>query len=130
MPLPYLVLAGHFGHHNARHRARQATLHLLATLRYDAALSFPSPGPYAGRGPHHKYGDKGQDDNIPMPYLTKTFVEGHIQTRLSQAQRLPKECTQPVHVVIIVKTHLRTQARAHVVLCSRDLALAYAPLVD
>lgn len=34
-----------------------------------------------------------------------------------------------LNVVIIVKTNLRTQARAHVVLFSRDLTLAYAPLV-
>ena len=33
-------------------------------------------------------------------------------------------------VVIIVKTNLRTQARAHVVLFSSDLILAYAPLRD
>src|SRR6266478_5657239 len=34
------------------------------------------------------------------------------------------------NVVIIAKTNLRTQARAHVVLFSSDLDLAYAPLVD
>ena len=34
------------------------------------------------------------------------------------------------NVVILVKTNLRTQACAHVVLFSSDLALAYAPLVD
>jgi hypothetical protein len=33
-------------------------------------------------------------------------------------------------VVILAKTNLRTQARAHVVLFSSDLTLAYAPLVD
>ena len=43
---------------------------------------------------------------------------------------LHTKCTQPLHVAIIVKTNLRPQARAHVVLCSRDLDLAYAPLVD
>src|SRR5437870_3496451 len=43
---------------------------------------------------------------------------------------LHKEFTHPLNVVIIVKTNLRTQARAHVVLFSSDLALAYAPLVD
>jgi putative transposase len=53
-----------------------------------------------------------------------------MQTCLYQIQMLHKECTQPLHVVIIVKTNLRTQARAHVVLFSSDLALAYAPLVD
>jgi putative transposase len=35
-----------------------------------------------------------------------------------------------LNVVIIVKTNLRTQARAHVILFSSDLDLAYAPLVD
>ena len=35
-----------------------------------------------------------------------------------------------LNVVIIAKTNLRTHARAHVVLFSSDLALAYAPLVD
>ena len=45
-------------------------------------------------------------------------------------QLLHKEFTQPLNIVIIVKTNLRTQARAHVVLFSSDSALAYTPLVD
>ena len=57
-------------------------------------------------------------------------MEGHIQTRLYQAQLLHKEFAQPLNVVIIVKTNLRTQARAHAVLFSSDLDLAYASLVD
>jgi len=43
---------------------------------------------------------------------------------------LHKEFAQPLHVVILVKTNLRTQARAHVLLLSSALDLAYAPLVD
>jgi putative transposase len=69
------------------------------------------------------------DDDLPVPYLQETTVAGHIQTRLSQAQLLHKECAQPLHVVSIAKTNLRTQARAHVVLFSRDRDLADAPLV-
>ena len=57
-------------------------------------------------------------------------MEGHIQTRLYQAHLLHKEFTQPLNVVILAKTNLRTQARAHVILFSSDLALAYAPRVD
>jgi putative transposase len=57
-------------------------------------------------------------------------VQGPIQTRLEQAQLLHKEFAQPLPVVIIVKTNLRTQAQAHVLLCSRDLHLAYASRVD
>src|SRR5262249_21018823 len=55
---------------------------------------------------------------------------GKRKPRLYQMQLLHKEFAQPLNVVIIAKTNLRTHARAHVVLFSSDLALAYAPLVD
>ena len=130
LAVTYLVLDGHFGHHNALHMVRQCNLHLIAKLRCDAALYFPYTGPYAGRGPRRKYGRKVDYDNIPETYLKHTTVDGHIETRLYQAQLLHKEFTQPLNVVIIAKTNLHTQARAHVVLFSSDLDLAYAPLVD
>jgi hypothetical protein len=130
IPLTYVVLDGHFGNHNALHMARQVNLHLISKLRYDAALYFPYTGPYAGRGPHRKYGDKVDYDDLPVQYRKDTTVEGHMQTCRYQMQMLHKEFTQPLNVVIIVKTNLRTQARAHVVLFSSDLALAYAPLID
>lgn len=128
--LTYLVLDGHFGNHHALQMALQRNLHLISKLRCDAALYFPYVGPYAGRGPHRKYGSKVDYDHIPGQYLKETTVEGHIQTRLYQAQLLHKGFTQPLNVVILAKTNLRTQARAHVILFSSDLALAYAPLVD
>lgn len=128
--LTSLVLDGHFGNHNALQMARQSDLHLIAKLRCDAALSFPYTGPYAGRGPRRKYGRKVDYDHIPEPYLKETTVEGHIKTCLYQAHLLHKECAQPLHVVIIAKTNLRTQACAHVLLFSSDLELAYASLVD
>jgi len=130
LSVTYLVLDGHFGNHNALHMARQCALHLISKLRGDAALYLPYTGPYAGRGPHRKYGRKVDYDNIPAQYLKETTVEGHIQTRLYQAHLLHKEFAQPLNVVIIAKTNLCTQARAHVVLFSSDLDLAYAPLVD
>ena len=130
IPLTSLVLDGHFGHHNALHMARQGNLHLISKLRCDAALYFPYTGPYAGRGPHRKYGHKIDYDHLPGHHLKETTVEGHIQTRFYQAQLLHKEFQQPLNVVIIAKTNLRTQAHAHVVLFSSDLGLAYTPLVD
>jgi putative transposase len=128
--LTYLVLDGHFGHHNALRMVRQRNLHLISKLRCDAALYFPYTGPYAGRGPHRKYGDKLDYDNLPVSSLKETTVEGQMQTCIYQMQLLHKEFMQPLNIVILVKTNLRTQARAHVVLFSSDLALAYAPLVD
>jgi putative transposase len=130
IPLTYLVLDGHFGNHNALQMARQSHLHLISKLRYDAALYFPYTGPYAGRGPHRKYGDKVDYNDLPTPYLRETTVEGHIQTCIYQMQLLHKEFPQPLHVVIIAKTNLRTQAHAHVVLFSSDLDLVYALLID
>ena len=130
LSVTYLVLDGHFGNHHALAMARQCGLHLISKLRCDAALYFPYTGPYAGRGPRRQYGHKVQYDHLPVQYLQETTVEGHIETRLYQMHLLHKEFTQPLNVVIIVKTNLRTQARAHVVLFSSDLALAYAPLVD
>jgi putative transposase len=130
IPLRYVVLDGHFGNHNALHMARQCALHLISKLRYDAALYFPYTGPYAGRGPRRKYGRKVDDDDLPEQYLKATTVEGHMQTCVYQMQLLHKEFTHPLNVVIIAKTNLRTQARAHVVLFSSDLDLAYTLLVD
>jgi putative transposase len=43
---------------------------------------------------------------------------------------LHKSFAQPLNVVIIVKTNLKTGARAHVVLFSSDLTLSYTHLVD
>jgi putative transposase len=130
LSVTYLVLDGHFGNHNALQMARQCGLHLISKLRCDAALYFPYTGPYAGRGPRRKYGPKVAYDHLPVQYLKETSVEGHIATRLYQMQLRHKEFTQPLNVVIIAKTNLRTQARAHVVLFSSDLALAYEPLVN
>ena len=125
-----LVLAGHFGNHHALQMTRQCALHLISKLRGDAARYFPYTGPYAGRGPRRKYGRKVDDENLPAQYLKETTMEGHIQTCLSQMPLLHKEFAQPLNVVILAKTNLRTQARAHVILFSSDLDLMYAPLVD
>ena len=90
----------------------------------------PYTGPYAGRGPPASMAPRSITTTSPGQYLKETTVEGHIQTCVSQAQLLHKEFQQPLNVVIIAKTNLRTQARAHVVLFSSDLELAYTSLVD
>jgi len=130
LPVTYWLLDGHFGNHNALHIARQSNLHLSSKLRGDAALYFPYAGPFAGRGPRRKYGHQVDATNMPEKYLKETTVEGHIHTRVYQAQLLHKEFAQPLNVAIIVKTNLHTQAQAHIILFSSDLTLASASLVD
>ena len=58
-----------------------------------------------------------------MKYLKRTTVEDHIQTDIYQAEMWHKEFASLLHVVIMVKINLKTQACAPVVLCSRDMAL-------
>ena len=130
IPLTYLVLDGHFGNHNALHLAQQHNLQLISKLRSDSALYVPYDGPYAGRGPQRKYGSKLDYRRIPEEYLQATTLEGHIQTRMYQAQLRHKEFPQSLNVVIIVKTNLHTQAWAHVILFSSDLELPYDTLRD
>ena len=130
VPVTYFVLDGHFGNHHALQRARQSHLHLISKLRCDAALYFPYAGPYVGRGPRRKDGSKVDYAHMPEQSLKETTVEGHLQTRVYQAQWLHKEFAQPWNVVLLVKTNLRTQAQAHVILFSSDRTLASASLVD
>jgi hypothetical protein len=130
IPVAYLVLDGHFGHHPALHMVRQCRLQLISKLRCDSALYLPYDGPYQGHGPHRKYGDKLSYRQLPDKCLKETTTQGQIETRIYQTQALHKEFSQPLNVVIIVKTNLQTQACAHVILFSSDLALAYDKLID
>ena len=130
LSVTYLVLDGHFGNHNALDMARQCGLHLISKLRCDAALYLPYTGAYAGRGPRRKYGHKIDYDHLPGQYLKETTVEGPIQTCIYQAHRLHKEFQDPLNVVIIAQTNLRTLSCAHGVLLSSDLELAYTARVD
>ena len=128
--LTYLVLDGHFGNHPTLCMVRQCGLHLISKLRHDAALYLPYDGPYAGRGPHRKYGTKLDGRHLPDKCLKETTTEGQIETRIYQTQALHKEFSQPLNVVIIVKTHRQTRACAHVILFASDLTLAYDKLID
>ena len=128
--LVYLALDGHFGNAAALQMVRQCGLHLISKLRSDSALYFPYDGPYQGRGPRRKYGDKVDYQALPDKYLRQTTVDDQIETRVYQAELLHKECAQLLNVVIIVKTNLVTQAHVHVILFSSDLALPYDQLID
>jgi hypothetical protein len=129
LSLTYLVLDGHFGTSAACQLARQCGLHLISKLRCDAALYAPYDGPYAGRGPHRKYGAKLDYRNLPEEYLQQTSVADGVETRIYQAELLHKEFAQPLNVVILEQLNLTTQAGAHVVLFSSDLTLGYGQLI-
>lgn len=130
LPMEHLVMDGKFGNNNALQMVRQCGLHLTSKLRADSALYFRYDGPYAGVGAYKKYGDKINYAQIPDTYLKATKTEKEIETRIYQAEMLHTEFAQALNVVIIVKTNLKTGARAHVVLFSSDLTLNYVTLID
>ena len=130
-PVSYLVLDGHFGNNNALQMVRQSTpLHLVSKLRYDAALYFLYEGPQKRSGPRRRYGAKINYQDIPDKYQVAAYRDEEIQTHIYQATLLHKHFATPLNVVILVKTNLASAARAHVVLFSSDLTLAYDRLID
>jgi putative transposase len=130
LPLTYLVLDGHFGTAAALQMAGACKLHLISKLRADSALYLPYDGPYAGRGPKRIYGDKLQPRSIPERYLCQRSIEMDIESCIYQLQARHKTFAQLLNVVCIVKTNLKTQAVAHVLVFSSDLALPAAKLLD
>ncbi len=130
VPLTYLVLDGHFGNNHALQMAQQCSLQLISKLRADSALYLPYEGPYAGRGPRRIYGDKIKPRAMLERFLCQTTLEDGIETRIYQLEARHKTVAQPLNVVIILKTNLKTQAVAHVILFSSDLALPWDQLID
>lgn len=130
IPLTYLVVDGHFGNNNALQMARQLNLHIISKLRHDSALYIPYKHPDPNKSSKRKYGDKIDKSNIPSEYLRETSIEEDIQTDIYQATLLHKEFAQPLNVVFLVKTNLKTNARSHVILFTSDLNLSYKKIID
>ncbi len=130
LPLTYLALDGAFGHNNALQMTRQCNMHLISKLKRNSALYFPYHGPYQGQGPRRIYGDKLDYDAIPDAHLKNTTQNGDIQTHIYHMTMRHESFADPFNVVLIVKTHLKTLKKAHVVLFSSDLDLDYETLID
>lgn len=128
--LVYLAMDGHFGNYPSAYMVRQAGLHLISKLRSDAALyeaCFVEE--HKKRGPKPKYGAKLDMCKIDPQYLKETQVEEQIRTDYFQGQFFNKEFAFALNVVIIVKTNLDTASKAHIILFSTDLDLAYNKMI-
>jgi putative transposase len=128
--LVYFVFDGAFGHNDALQMVRQLGLHLISKLRHDSALYFPYDGPYSGCGRRKKYGKKLNYHDIAEAYLQESSVEKDIETKIYQMTLWHKKFADLLNVVVMVKTNLKTQAVAHVVLYSSDLELPYDHVID
>ncbi len=126
----YWVMDGAFGNNNALQMVRQCSFHLISKLRYDAALYFAYEGEQKKRGANKKYGAKLDYDHLPDTYLKETTLLDGIQTKIYQMTMWHKLIPDKLNIVIIVKTNLKTQKVARVVLFSSDLQLAFETLID
>ena len=61
----YVVLDGAFGNNYALQMVRRCHYDLISKLAVNSALYFLYDGPYGGRGPHKKYGDKVHYAELP-----------------------------------------------------------------
>jgi putative transposase len=127
--LKYVALDGHFGNYPSAFMVRQENLHLISKLRSDAALYPAFQGEYSGAGRPAKYGEKIDVRKLDAKYLQETSTEDNLRTDIYQGQFYNKEFSFALNVVIMVKTNLETNARAHVILFSTDLEQAYDKII-
>ncbi len=124
------VLDGYFGTYPATFMVRQGDLHLISKLHHNAALYFPYAGAKPRRGPTSRHGAKLDYTALPAEALCQTVIDGRYRLDTYQLTLLHKDFPDPLNVVIVVRTELRTHRRGHVVLFSTDLTLSAAQLVD
>ena len=125
--LNYLLLDGKYGNNYALQMARQVGLHLISKLRHDSELYLP----YQSSDRRRKYGERIRPRQMSEDFLVHSSTEDGIRTEIYQVHKaLHKKFAQPLNLVIIVKTNLKTQAQTHVILFSSDLSLGYELLID
>lgn len=129
LAIPYCVLDGAFGNNNALQMVRRLDLHLVSKLAKNSALYFPYTGEQNKVGNRRKYGTKLDYQQFPNQYLKASFTSDGVRTDIYQMALWSKCFPDLLNIVIIVKTRLATQERAHVVLFSSDLALDYDKLI-
>ena len=128
--LKHIVLDGKFGNYPSTWAVRQTGLHIISKMRQDAALYFPYKGLKPARGATPRYGEKVNYANLPTDTLFESRIEGDYYIETYQMSVFHKDYPDALNVVIIVKTHLKTGKRGHIVLFSTDLNLSAAQMVD
>ncbi len=126
----YVVMDGHFGHHQAVLMARHHDLHLISKMRLDAALFEKYEGEQNKRGPRRKYGGRVDYRRLPVKYLKKSERVKDVITNYYNAIFLHEKFGCELYVVIIQKLNIKTRQVGQVLLFSSDVELEWEKLVD
>ena len=129
LAIGHAVLDGAFGNNNALQMVRRLNLHLISKLNRNAALYFPYTGEQKAKGRRRIYGSKLDYDQIPDRYLKESTTKDDVRTDIYQMQMRHKLFPDLLNIVIVFKTKLDSGKRAHVVLFSSDLNLAFDKLI-
>ena len=126
----HIVLDGHFGTYPATYAVRETGLHIISKFRHDAALYLPYTGPKPPRGPTPRYGQKLNYNQLPAQRLCHSVIDGDYRIDTYQMPVFHKSFSAVLNVVVVIKTHLKTGKRGHVVVFSTDLDLSADQIVD
>ena len=130
LQIKHIVLDGKFGNYPATWAVRQAGLHIISKMRHDAALYLPFSGAKPRYDPIPRYGDKINYTHLASTNLVSTQIDGDYRIETYQIQAYHKDYPDLLNVVVVIKTHLITGKRGHVVLFSTDLDLTADQIVD
>ena len=130
LPVKHLVLDGYFGTYSTSWVVCGCGLHLISKLRHNAALYFPYSGPKPKCGPTPRYGDKLDYKVLPESARYSSVTDEHAIIDTYQMTVWHKDFSDPLNVVVLVRTDLRTHKSSHVVLFSTDLSLTAAQITD
>jgi putative transposase len=130
LTVKHMVLDGHFGNYPATYAVRETGLHIISKFRHDVALYLPYAGPKPRRGPTPRYGQKLNYGQLPPETLCHSVTDDEYRIDTYQMLVFQKSFSEVLNVVVVVKTHLKTGKRGHVVLFSTDLELTADQIVD
>lgn len=120
----HVVLDGKFGNYPATWTVRQTGLHSISKMRCNAALYLPYTGPKPRCGPTRRYGDKLDYTQLPAQACVAVNIDTY------HRHLYHKDYPDLLNVVVVVKTHLKSGKRRHIVLFSTDTDLTAEQIVD
>jgi putative transposase len=130
VPVKYLALDGHFGHHQAVLLAQQNELELISKLRRDTVLYEPYDGEQSGKGRKKKYGARLKYDSLPTKYLQKSEQKGDEIINYYAGVFWHQEFAEAMRVVVIVRRQVKKKKEGHAILFSSEVGLAWEKLLD
>ena len=130
VPVKYLALDGHFGHHQAVLLAQQHELELISKLRRDSVLYEQYDGEQSGKGRKKKYGARLKYDSLPPKYWQKSEHKGDEIINYYAGVFWHQEFAEAIQVVVIVRRQVKKKKEGHAILFSSEVGLAWEKLLD